>query len=274
MIAHIVAHSLGDARPLGTIDACWLLWRALRRTFDRVLAASLMPNHLHLVLVTTSADQLRRELARVLAGFARTLGSGPLWQRVPPPVLIGDPGKLARQIRYVLLNAMRAGYFADPACHVWSTYRDVIGATVDPWVDIVDLAAQLGRGIDGFVEWFHGYVSGDPSVQVGGTPMPVPAPPRLDASTPLDLVRAAACAVAATAPYSDRRRALAERHAYVLGARHQGWRDAATIATHGNMSVETARRLARRQDDSLLRATTLYIGDDRLLVSPRFRRAA
>ncbi len=269
---HLVAHAIPGTYPLSTPDACWRLWRALRRAVPKVLAAYLMPNHLHLIVTVLDADELRRRVTHVLSGFARAAGARTMWIRVPEPVVISDPGKLARQVRYALLNGTRAGYYDDPACSTWSTYRDTIGATLDPWVDVAELAAALGRRLDGFVEWFHGYVSGDPSVQVGGTPRPVPAPQRAHCATPLDVVAAAAAAVAATALGTDRRRAGLERHAYVLAARHQGWNSAAEIAAHTGVATDTVRRLARTPDDALLAATALYLGDARLLAPQRFRR--
>ncbi len=272
MIVHLAAHALPGTYPLSTTDACWRMWRGLRRALEKVLAAYLMPNHIHLVAVVKSAEEFRRRVARVLAGFAKACGAGPMWIRVASPVVIADPGKLSRQVRYTLLNGTRADFFHDPACAIWSTYRDVIGATLDPWVDVADLAAALGRRVEGFVEWFHGYVSGDPSVAPGGTPPPAAALP--NARAPFETIAAAAAAVAATALGTDRRRAAIERHAYVLAARHQGWTNADIVAAHGGMSVDTVGRLARTPDEALLRAMTLYIGDKRLLATPQFRRAA
>lgn len=276
LILHLVAHAIPGTYPLASADACWRLWRALRRSLPKVLAAYLMPNHIHLIAVARSRDALRRRVAQVLAGFSRSTGGGPVWLRLPAPVVIGDPAKLSRQIRYSLLNGTRANVYSDPACAIWSTYRDIIGATLDPWVDVADLAALLGHDVEGFDEWFHHYVSSDPSVDVAGTPLPRPAPrpSPLQPGMPLDHIAAAASAVSATALGTDRRRARIEQHAFVLAARHQGWNDANTLAGYRGLSASTVRRLARTPDPQLLRATTLYLGDERLLTPPRFRRAA
>ncbi len=273
-IVHLVAHTIPATYPLADAATCWRLWRMLRLAVERVFAACLMPNHLHLVAAARSPDELRWRVAQVLAGFARSAGRGRMWSPIPRPVIIGDPGKLARQIRYALLNANRAGFYDDPACAIWSTYRDVIGATLDPWVDVADLAAVLGRSSTGFVEWFQTYVSSDPSVQTGGTPLPIAAPPRLDGATPLELVDVAARAAAATALCTERRRASIARHGFVLAARHQGWRDANALGEFHGTTDRTIRRLALTPDDALLRATALYLGDERLLTPQRFRRAA
>jgi hypothetical protein len=42
--------------------------------------------------------------------------------------------KLARQVRYIVLNPCRDRIVGDPLSWMWSTQRDVMGATVQPWV--------------------------------------------------------------------------------------------------------------------------------------------
>ncbi|MEB2314401.1 MAG: hypothetical protein OZ928_21370 [Polyangiaceae bacterium] len=274
MILHFVAHALPGGYPLSNARACWRLWTALRRALAEVYAACLMPNHLHLIVPARDAGSLRRRVIPVLVGFAQAEGGGPVWQRFAQPTLVRDSSKLAREIRYVLLNPTRARLVRDPASHVWSTYRDVIGATLDPWVDAAALAGSLGHDVDGFTDWFHRYVSCDPSVAIAGTAPPLAAPPRTGTATPLERIAPAARAAAATALTTERARQSIFRRAYILTARHQGWRRAAPLAAALGVSVETVRRHARSPGDRLLEVTRLYLGDDRLLSRARFLRAA
>lgn len=271
MLVHLVAHARPGLYPLSTAESCWRLWRGLRRALDSVLAAHLMPNHLHLVAATREPGELRHRVARALAGFARSRGA-PTWLGVAPVELLAEPAKLARVVRYVLLNGARGGLCDDPASATWSTHRDLLGATLDPWACTEALADQLGYEGAGFVEWFHSYVSSDPSVAVAGTPLPVPAPPRAEPVVPLTRVLAAANAVAATSLACPRDRAALARHAFVLAAGHQGFPNRALVGRLPSLSAVTVGRLARTPDPRLLRPTLLCLNDPRLLAAPRFRR--
>ncbi len=85
----------------------------------------------------------------------------------------------------------------------WSTHRGALGAEADPWVRAEELAAVLGRPARGFGEWLHGYVSGDPDVNLAGTPAPV-----RDPSGSRHPLRRVALAAASATPWAtrDRRR--------------------------------------------------------------------
>lgn len=125
-----------------------------------------MPNHPH-VLTPGDADDARCRLASVLGGLRRSHNPGARieWQPVSVVGYFDDPVKVARQSRYLHLNPSRAGLVKDPLEWEWSTHRDVLGATTDPWIDAPGLASALERPRDGFERWFHRYVSGDPSVR-------------------------------------------------------------------------------------------------------------
>ncbi len=192
MVIHTVAHARAAQRPLSDPDACWALWRRLRREFPDVLAACLMPDHLHMLLQSLARDEARRRLGRQLGAFSRERSAGPQWQPVPQPTRVLGDDKVERQIRYIHLNPDRAGLVTDPMSWLWSTHRDVIGARVDPWVGADKLAAALGRPDPDFTTWFHRYVSSDPTVAVSGTPLP-----GLARAGTLDEIEEAACCAAA-----------------------------------------------------------------------------
>jgi len=209
--------------------------------------------------------QGRDALSRLLGHFQRRLGlRSPLWEPVSRIDVIDDPKRLARTARYVVLNPCRARLASDPLEWLWSTHRDLVGAVADPWVTADSLARALGRHEEGFIERFHAYVSGDPSVAVAGTRMPGPARAQPVPLEPLE--RIAAAAVAATrGTFADLERKGATRRLFVLLARHQGWRDTSLIASMCNMTPRNVRYVTRVRDPELLAAGALCLGDERLL---------
>ncbi|MBM4393493.1 MAG: hypothetical protein FJ090_20410 [Deltaproteobacteria bacterium] len=136
----------------------------LRRAFPDLVAYCVMPDHVHLVLPHGAA---LAQLRRVMSAFARSRlahrggqGAALAWERAPAPEAV-TAEKLDRVIRYVHLNPCRKHLVSDPLAWPFSSHRDFVG---------------LGPGAERWRHarpaWFHGYVSGDPSVSVAGTPMP------------------------------------------------------------------------------------------------------
>jgi hypothetical protein len=262
---HMTARTLRPYAPLCEPEHAGWLWGRLRATFPVVAASALLPNHPHAVPWVDDPRQGREAFGRLLGHFRRRLGlRRPLWEPVSRIDVIDDPKMLARTVRYVALNPCRAELVRDPLEWLWSTHRDVVGAVVDPWVTAESLARALGRHQDGFVERFHAYVSGDPSVNVAGTRPPMPAREQPVPREPLESI--AAAAVAATrGTFADLERRGATRRLFVLLARHQGWRDTSLIASMCDMTPRTIRRLAHADDLELLAAGAMCLGDDRLL---------
>src|SRR5436305_5450367 len=92
-----------------------------------VWAWCLMPNHVHLVLVPSDPDGLRRALARVhrhYAGIvqARRKRSGHFWQGRFGAVAM-DEAHLAAALRYVSLNPVRAQLVQRAQDWRWSSVR-------------------------------------------------------------------------------------------------------------------------------------------------------
>jgi len=224
-----------------------------------VTAATLMPDHVHLVLPADANRQLLPVLRGVLGGTTRRLGTAALWT-IAAPALVADTKHLRRTVRYVHLNAPRGGLVADPLAWPWSTHRGALGAEADPWVRAEDLAAALGRPTRGFGEWLHGYVSADPDVNLEGTPPPARAP--TGARHPLGRV---ALAAASATPWGSRDR---RRHLTALLAQAAGAIETGPLAALLGISPRHVRRLAGRPDAALLEAGWLCLGDDRLLLEP------
>jgi hypothetical protein len=242
-------------------DVAQWLWPQLRAAFPAALACCLMPDHPHLLTLARELDEARRALNRVLGALARKLGVRHIGE-ASPPSLVPNRQKLARDLRYVALNPPRAALVQDPLAWVFSTHRDIVGATVDPWVDARRIARALGRPLAGFVAAYHHYVSADPSVDVAGTALPRPAAPTDIARFPLARIARAAAAATRTRPEQIRDVGLM-RELFVHLAREQGWRDLETLARACACSTRTIRRIEARPVD--LDAARLCLGDGRLL---------
>jgi hypothetical protein len=162
----------------------------------------------------------------------------------------------------VWLNPTRDGLVDDPLAWLWSSYRDVIGAVVDPWITSTRLARALDQPARGFNERLHAYVSSDPSVAVKGTTFPVEASPSRFPRVSLARIQAAAC-VAHRAPREDTGRRTAARTSFLDLARACGFRDHGAIIDAATVSSDTIRRRARADADAPA-AAWLCLGDTRL----------
>jgi hypothetical protein len=127
-LVHLVAHTRGGWSDVVRWDSAAWLWPHLRDTFREAIAASLMPDHLHLatLLYAYTLDALRR----LLQHHARLFGCA--WD-LGPPTPIHTRRILGRTTRYIWLNAPRDRLVEDPFEWPWSTLRDAVGATADPW---------------------------------------------------------------------------------------------------------------------------------------------
>jgi putative transposase len=128
---HVTQRGNGRARTFFGEDD-YALYRDLlaahcRESEVEVWAWCLMPNHVHLVLVPSDPDGLRRALARVhrrYAGIiqARRKRSGHFWQGRFGAVAM-DEEHLAAALRYVSLNPVRARLVERAQDWRWSSTR-------------------------------------------------------------------------------------------------------------------------------------------------------
>ena len=128
---HVTQRGNGGARTFFG-DPDYALYRDLLATHCHeakveVWAWCLMPNHVHLILVPSDPDGLRRALARVhrrYAGIiqARRKRSGHFWQGRFGAVAM-DEEYLAAALRYVSLNPVRARLVERAQDWRWSSTR-------------------------------------------------------------------------------------------------------------------------------------------------------
>ncbi len=138
------------------------LWQRLRQRLPVVLAACLMPDHVHLLLL----EDERRRLGDAACAFAQWRNArrgerGRVFDYLPPSEEVSGGQKVRRSVRYVHLNPCRAGLVGDPLTWTWSTHRDALGLVASSW---------RRRAPD--VVGFHRYVSSDQTVRVDGTELP------------------------------------------------------------------------------------------------------
>jgi putative transposase len=156
---HVTQRGNGGARTFFE-DADYALYRDLladncRAAGVEVWAWCLMPNHVHLILVPSDPDGLRRALARVHQRYAgviqaRRRRTGHFWQGRFGAVAM-DEEHLAAALRYVSLNPVRARLVARAKDWRWASTRAHLrgkadGITVlapirDRFPDFADLLA-------------------------------------------------------------------------------------------------------------------------------------
>src|SRR5262245_46811176 len=238
MFIHLAARAFIGRRPFASVKAADWFWPRFREQFPDALSACLMPDHTHSLHETRDPAADARKLAHLLAALTRYHYADGNWS-VGEPKVIPNADHLRRNVRYVSLNPCRAELVNDPLSWRYSTYRGLMGAEVDPWVTPERLAPILQRPVIGFRQELHAYVSGDPSVDPAGTPLPKAAPRSLVPVVPLEsVIRAAFVA----APFA--KRAMKRRLAVQL-ALHQGWNDAALIAQSLGITANTVRTAMR-----------------------------
>ena len=161
---HVTQRGNGRARTFFGDDD-YALYRDLlaascRAADVEIWAWCLMPNHVHLILLPSDADGLRRALApmhRRYAGIihARRKRTGHFWQGRFGCVAM-DEEHLGAALRYVALNPVRAGLVARAADWPWSSVPVHLGripadglTAAEPVLSrYPDFAAVLAAGED------------------------------------------------------------------------------------------------------------------------------
>ena len=119
-----------------------------------VLAYCLMPNHVHLVLVPSTADGLHRVMKPLHMRYAQRVNrdrdwDGHLFQgRYFSSAL--DETYLWAAVRYVERNPVRAKLVARAEDFPWSSARGHCGLDRDP---VLNLASPLQRQLSGIADW-------------------------------------------------------------------------------------------------------------------------
>lgn len=253
-------------RPFTHFETNHWAWNHLRKQFPHALGAVLMPNHLHLILPHHSqgANRVVREnFVGFMGAISKKQGIPQLWQPISDPHVLSDRFHLKRTVRYVALNPCRRKLCADPLEWIWSTYRDIFGASVNLWLGDAKLARVLEESQRGFKVRFHAYVSGDPSVAIQGTPPPFAAIPKQMTEEPIRHIISAAAA-ALRVPSAEITKEGPLRNLFIQLAYRQGWQQTALLAKITGMSQQGLRGNIRRQPRIDLKAAALCLGDVRL----------
>lgn len=136
-----------------------LLAAAAERARTEVWAYCLMPNHVHIVLVPSDEDGLRRtfgELHRRYTGYinARRRTTGHLWQGRFGSVAMDEP-HFVTALRYIALNPVRARLVKRAEDWRWSSTRAHLAGADDHVVKVApaleragDFGAFLGEPFD------------------------------------------------------------------------------------------------------------------------------
>lgn len=150
---HVTQRGNGGAQTfLGEADYALyrdLLARSCRAAGVAVRSWVLMPNYVHLILVPSDADGLRRALAsthRRYAGHihARERRTGHFWRGRYGAVAM-DEGHLLAAVRYVALNPVRARLVARAADWRWSSVHALLAGGDDGLTAVAPVLARCGH---------------------------------------------------------------------------------------------------------------------------------
>jgi putative transposase len=126
-----------------------LLAQSAEKAGAEIWCYCLMPNHVHIIIVPSDEDGLRRTFAdthRRYTGYinARNRWTGHLWQGRFGAVAM-DEAHLAAAVRYVSLNPVRAKLVARAADWRWSSVAAHLAGKNDALVTVAPVLERYGR---------------------------------------------------------------------------------------------------------------------------------
>ncbi len=256
--------------PFNDFETARRTWISLTDAFPQMVAAVLMPNHGHLILPKHTSQEIEDEkrtllkIYGILGQISKENKGIAYWQTIPAPAFIPDSFHLKRQVRYVALNPCRKKLVRDPLEWYWSTYRELFGATAWGNMTAEKLAQSLGEKQSGFLDRFHAYVSGDPSVSISGTPLPILDSPQIYTYKSIDEILAAASAALRIHPSSVKKSGPL-RATFVHLAKQSGWKNhTALLAEICQISPRAVRFILQKPVPSSLSAACVCLSDERL----------
>jgi putative transposase len=130
------------------------LGELLQDTGTTCFAWSLMPNHFHLLLRTSSipiSTVMRRLLTRYAIWYNRShLRHGHLFQNRFKSILCQEDAYLLELVRYIHLNPLRAGLVKgldELDNYPYSGHSTLLGRLKRPWQDTEEVLMLLGKGL-------------------------------------------------------------------------------------------------------------------------------
>jgi len=125
-----------------------LLSEAARKAGAEIWCYCLMPNHVHIIIVPSDPDGLRRTFAdahRRYTGYINTRlrVTGHLWQGRFGSVVM-DEDHLAHAVRYVSMNPVRAGLVEQAEDWRWSSVRAHLTGRDDELVKVAPILERYG----------------------------------------------------------------------------------------------------------------------------------
>jgi putative transposase len=126
-----------------------LLAQSAEKAGAEIWCYCLMPNHVHIIIVPSDVDGLRRTFAdthRRYTGYinARNRWTGHLWQGRFGAVAM-DEAHLAAAVRYVSLNPVRARLAMRPQDWRWSSVPAHLAEQDDALVRVAPILERYGR---------------------------------------------------------------------------------------------------------------------------------
>lgn len=260
MWKHWVVRANTPHEPFKDFETARWTWARLSQLFPEKICAVVMPNHLHLIL--PQETEANRKITSLLIAISKKKNQPKLWQSIPPPAEVPDPFHLRRQVRYVALNPCRKKLCADPLSWYWSTYRELMGITPN-LKSVAELARQVGEPEKNFRVRFHLYVSGDPSVQTGGTPLPVASPPKILPEESIKEILAASAGALRVSPLDVQKQSQVRSLFIHLAYRH-GWQQPLLLSKICKITPRAVHQILKRAPPLGISAGDLCLGDRRL----------
>lgn len=139
---HIIISAHDGVFPLTQRRARVWIWHRLRRMFPNAIACVLMRDHIH-VVVPGPHPRLPPSLGRALGQFQRLFFCGrPIWRSIESTEATATR-IVGRLLIYVWLNPCGTHGLPNPLLAEFSTYRNLFGASSDPWCSASHLARVL-----------------------------------------------------------------------------------------------------------------------------------
>ncbi|MFA5975158.1 MAG: transposase [Elusimicrobiota bacterium] len=137
--------------PADYLDFLRRLGDGLSKTGCRCFAWALMPNHLHLLLLS-GVRGLVSLMHPLLTGYAVNFNTkyrrvGHLFQNRYKAIICEEDPYFLELVRYIGLQPVRAGFLHTPeelARYPWTSHPAIIGETADSWLEVDEVLSRFG----------------------------------------------------------------------------------------------------------------------------------